>query len=80
MTEKHFMDGIGKWKDEIIAAGLLMAFAFFINRGIEIKGLYMDDLYLWSCYGEQTLGSLFSLWGAPGSDSCIIWPHGWSWL
>ena len=50
MTEKHFMDGIGKWKDEIIAAGLLMAFAFFINRGIEIKGLYMDDLYLWSCY------------------------------
>ena len=56
MTEKHFMDGIGKWKDEIIAAGLLMAFAFFINRGIEIKGLYMDDLYLWSCYGEQTFG------------------------
>lgn len=56
MTEKHFMDGLGKWKDEIIAAGLLMAFAFFINRGIEIKGLYMDDLYLWSCYGEQTLG------------------------
>ena len=56
MTEKHFMEGIGKWKDEIIAAGLLMAFAFFINRGIEIKGLYMDDLYLWSCYGEQTFG------------------------
>lgn len=42
------------WKDEVITAGLLMAFAFFINRGIEIKGLYMDDLYLWSCYGEQS--------------------------
>lgn len=42
------------WKDEIIAAVLLMAFAFFINKGIEIKGLYMDDLYLWSCYGEQS--------------------------
>lgn len=54
MADKHSMDRIGKWKDEIIAAGLLMVFAFFINRGIEIKGLYMDDLYLWSCYGEQT--------------------------
>ncbi|WP_143321884.1 glycosyltransferase family 39 protein [Clostridium sp. HBUAS56010] len=42
------------WKDEVIAVILLLAFAFFINRGIEIKGLYMDDLYLWSCYGEQS--------------------------
>lgn len=33
---------------------LLMASAFFINRGIKIKGLFMDDLYMWSCYGEQT--------------------------
>lgn len=56
MTEKHLMGGIGKWKDEIIAVLLLMGFAFFINRGIEIKGLYMDDLYLWSCYGEQSFG------------------------
>lgn len=32
----------------------LLAFGFFINRNIEIKGLYMDDLYLWSCYGEQS--------------------------
>lgn len=43
-----------EWKNEVIAAVLLLAFAFFINRGIEIKGLYMDDLYLWSCYGEQS--------------------------
>lgn len=41
-------------KNDIIALGLLMGFAFFINRGIAIKGLYMDDLYLWSCYGEQS--------------------------
>lgn len=41
-------------KDHVLAAVLLMAFAFWINRGIEIKGLYMDDLYMWSCYGEQT--------------------------
>lgn len=45
---------ISEWKEEIIAAALLLGFAFFINRGIEIKGLYMDDLYLWSCYGEQS--------------------------
>lgn len=42
------------WKDHVIAAILLLGFAFFINRGIEIKGLYMDDLYMWSCFGEQS--------------------------
>ena len=41
-------------KGNLIALLLLMAFGFFINRQIEIKGLYMDDLYLWSCYGEQS--------------------------
>ena len=30
-------------------------FAFYVNRGIAIRGLYMDDLYMWSCYGEQSL-------------------------
>ena len=25
-----------------------------MNRNVEIKGLYMDDLYLWSCFGEQS--------------------------
>lgn len=42
------------WKNDVIVALLLAGFAFWINRGIVIKGLYMDDLYLWSCYGEQT--------------------------
>lgn len=41
-------------KNDIIVIGILMAFAWFINSGIELKGLYMDDLYLWSCYGEQS--------------------------
>ena len=33
----------------------LAAFAFWVNRDIQIEGLYMDDLYMWSCYGEQNL-------------------------
>lgn len=40
--------------DDIIVALVLVLFAFWINRGMEIRGLYMDDLYLWSCYGEQS--------------------------
>lgn len=43
-----------RWKDEVIAAGLLLAFGFLVNGGIQIRGLFMDDLYLWSCYGEQS--------------------------
>lgn len=42
------------WKTDVIIFALLLGFGFFINRNIEIKGLYMDDLYLWSCYGEQS--------------------------
>lgn len=43
-----------EWKDHVIFMGLLLALAVWVNRGIEIKGLYMDDLYFWSCYGEQS--------------------------
>lgn len=32
-----------------------LAVGFYVNRGIVIKGLYMDDLYTWSCYGEQSI-------------------------
>ncbi len=55
------MDFDGKTRDkfknaasQILIFALLLGFAFFINRGVELKGLYMDDLYLWSCYGEQS--------------------------
>ncbi len=44
----------GRWKNDLVAVLLLTAFAFWVNRGITIKGLYMDDLYLWSCFGEQS--------------------------
>ena len=43
-----------EWKDHVIFMGLLLGFAVWVNRGVEIRGLYMDDLYLWSCYGEQS--------------------------
>lgn len=43
-----------RWKEELLVLAVLIGFGFFINRGVELKGLYMDDLYLWSCYGEQT--------------------------
>lgn len=43
-----------KRKGELLVFVLLLGFGFFINRGVELKGLYMDDLYLWSCYGEQS--------------------------
>lgn len=42
-----------EWKDHVIFMGLLLAMAVWVNRSIQIKGLYMDDLYFWSCYGEQ---------------------------
>ncbi len=41
-------------KEGLLIFAFLLGFGFFINQGVEIKGLYMDDLYLWSCYGEQS--------------------------
>lgn len=41
-------------KEGLLIFAVLLGFGFWINQGVELKGLYMDDLYLWSCYGEQT--------------------------
>jgi len=41
-------------KEGLLIFAILIGFGFWINQGVELKGLYMDDLYLWSCYGEQT--------------------------
>jgi hypothetical protein len=75
-------------KKDILALLLLIVFAFVVNRGIEIKGLFMDDLYLWSCYGEQSffqyvfpLGSTrfrFLYYLAAWLELALIGPHvGW---
>ena len=41
-------------KTDAIVLLCLTGFAFFINRHMELKGLYMDDLYQWSCYFDQS--------------------------
>ncbi|MDO4939090.1 MAG: hypothetical protein Q4E54_03915 [Lachnospiraceae bacterium] len=40
---------------DIIAIVLLFAWTFFINRKIRVSGLYMDDLFLWSCFKDESL-------------------------
>lgn len=54
MTHEKELERQCIWKNDLLAALVLTSFAFLINHGITIKGLYMDDLYLWSCYGEQS--------------------------
>ena len=68
-----------EWKDHVIFMGILLATAVWVNRNIEIKGLYMDDLYFWSCYGEQGFLQYVFLWEAPGSVSFTIWLPGLRW-
>ena len=41
------------WKTEALVLILLTAFTFVINRHMEIKGLYMDDLYQWFCFNDN---------------------------
>ena len=69
-----------EWKDHLIFMGLLFGLAVWVNRGIEIKGLYMDDLYFWSCYGEQSFLQYVFPMGSTVSASFIIWQPGWKWL
>ncbi len=87
MAERNKFPG-ERWGRELPAVLLLLLFAILINRGIEIRGLYMDDLYLWSCYGEQSfvqylfpVGSArfrFLYYLAAWLELMLIGPHvGW---
>lgn len=51
--EKRHGSGSGIFFEGAIFS-LLLLLCFYVNRHIHIKGLYMDDLYMWSCYGEQS--------------------------
>ena len=68
-----------QWKDHVIFMGLLLALAVWVNHGIQIKGLYMDDLYFWSCYGEQSFFEYVFPMGSTVSASCIILQPGLKW-
>lgn len=39
----------------LFAGVLFLLIGFLVNKDIKISGLYMDDLYLWSCFGETKL-------------------------
>ena len=69
-----------QWKDHVIFMGLLLGLAVWLNHGIQIKGLYMDDLYFWSCYGEQSFWNMSFLWEVPVSGFYITLQPGLKWL
>ena len=54
-----------EWKDHVIFMGLLLALAVWVNHGIQIKGLYMDDLYQWYSYNSESfLQAIFTFGGS----------------
>lgn len=64
MQQAWMQRGTG-WKNDILVAFLLMGFAFFVNRHMKLSGLYMDDLYQWWCYGEQSFReAVFTIGGS----------------
>jgi len=39
----------------LIFLTIIAGFAFYVNRTVRLEALYMDDLYMWSFYGEQNI-------------------------
>ena len=62
--------------EDFFFAALLVLWGFFVNRGLRISGLYMDDLYLWSCFGEQSFREFVFPFG---STRCrfVYWFASW---
>ncbi len=54
-----------RWREEALVLLALTAFAFFINRGVELKGLAGDDLQLWLSYEEQPFWKFMFPVGTP---------------
>ncbi|MFR9308393.1 MAG: hypothetical protein ACLVK6_06265, partial [Lachnospiraceae bacterium] len=68
---------IRELQTDLLLAAALFAWTFFVNRGFRISGLYMDDLYMWSCWGEQSfLEYVFPL----NSTRCrfVYWMAAWA--
>lgn len=63
-------------RSDLLLIAALVAWAFFVNRQFRISGLYKDDLYTWSCWGEQS----FWQYAFPqGSTRCrfVYWAASW---
>ena len=63
-------------RSDLLLLAALIAWAFFVNRQFRISGLYKDDLYTWSCWGEQS----FWQYAFPqGSTRCrfVYWAASW---
>lgn len=58
---------------DVLLLAAIAAFGFWVNRNIEIKGLYMDDLYMWSCYGEQSLAEFVFPIGTSSRFRPVYW-------
>ena len=41
-----------RWKEEALAYLALLSFGFLINASVQIKGLFLDDLYVWYWFAE----------------------------
>ena len=52
--QEKILEAWKRWSPELLIFAIFLGFGFWINRGVELKGLYMDVLYLWSCYGDQS--------------------------
>ncbi len=58
---------------DLLFLAAIAAFGFWVNRSIVIKGLYMDDLYMWSCYGEQSLAEFVLPIGSSSRFRPVYW-------
>ena len=76
--QEKILEAWKRWSPELLIFAIFLGFGFWINRGVELKGLYMDDLYLWSCYGDQSFTEYVFPMAAAVSASCFIWRPGWS--
>ena len=62
--ESGWMRRAAFWKMEVIIILMLTGFAFFINRHMKLECLYMDDLYQWYCYNDQSFwDAVFTMGG-----------------
>lgn len=58
---------------DVLLLAAIAVFGLWVNRSIEIKGLYMDDLYMWSCYGEQSLAEFVFPIGTSSRFRPVYW-------